>query len=87
MTKQLTAKIDLNKIKILNIFKWISKNGVDDYEMLRTFNCGVGFVLFAKKQNVTKISKIFSSKFKPYIIGEVVNKGSSKIEFIGNANF
>ena len=55
--------------------------------MLRTFNCGVGFVLFAKKENVTKISKIFSSKFKPYIIGEVVNKSSSKIEFMGNANF
>jgi phosphoribosylformylglycinamidine cyclo-ligase len=87
LPNQVTAKIDLNKIKILNIFKWISKNGVADYEMLRTFNCGVGFVLFAKKENVTKISKIFSSKFKPYIIGEVVNKSSSKIEFMGNANF
>lgn len=40
----LSAKIDLSKIKILDIFKYIRNNGnISDEEMLRTFNCGVGF--------------------------------------------
>ena len=40
----LCAEIELEKIKPLKIFKWLKKNDVNDYEMLKTFNCGVGFV-------------------------------------------
>ena len=40
----LSAKIDLSKLRILNLFKYIRNNGnISDEEMLRTFNCGVGF--------------------------------------------
>ena len=47
----LSAKIDSSKIKTLNIFKYIRDNGnISDEEMLRTFNCGVGFnVVVAEK--------------------------------------
>ncbi len=42
--EELSAKINLSKIKILDIFKYIRNNGnISDEEMLRTFNCGVGF--------------------------------------------
>ncbi len=42
----LSAKIDLSKVRILNIFKYIRNSGnISDEEMLRTFNCGVGFNL------------------------------------------
>ena len=43
--KNLTLNIDLYKIKILKIFKWIKSKNISDLEMIRTFNCGVGFCL------------------------------------------
>ena len=66
-----SLNIDLSKIKIINIFKWIKSNNISDAEMIRTFNCGVGFCLIAKKKNMRKIKKYFSKKFQPYEIGHV----------------
>ena len=50
--------------------------------MLKTFNCGVGFCLITKKQNINKIKKIFSKEYQPYQIG-VVSKGKLKIKTFG----
>ena len=36
--------IDLSKIKLNKIFKWIKKHEISDQEMMKTFNCGIGFV-------------------------------------------
>ena len=49
--KKYCAKINLNKIKTLKIFKWLSSNGISDKEMLNTFNCGVGFCLIINKKH------------------------------------
>ena len=46
-----SAEINLNKIKITKIFKWLKKNNIHDNEMLQTFNCGVGFCIIANKKN------------------------------------
>ena len=73
-----TAEINLNSIKTLKIFKWIKKAGVSEKEMLKTFNCGIGFCLIVKKKNIKKIQKIFVKKFKPYIIGKIKN-GKDKV--------
>lgn len=36
-----------------NVFKWMQQaSGLDDHEMLRTFNCGIGMVLILKKEDV-----------------------------------
>ena len=75
----LCAEINLNKIKPSTIFKWLKINGVNDKEMFKTFNCGVGFCLIIKPKNLNKISKYFSTGFKPYIIGKII-KGPNKIK-------
>ena len=67
--QNLTLNIDLSKIKIHKIFKWIKGKNISDKEMLRTFNCGVGFCLITPKKNVKKIKKYFTKKFIPYEIG------------------
>ena len=67
--KNLTLNIDLSKIKIHKIFKWIKGKNISDKEMLRTFNCGVGFCLITPKKNVKKIKKYFTKQFIPYEIG------------------
>ena len=46
----LSIKIDLAKIKTLKIFKWLKKNNISEDEMIRTFNCGIGFCLIVEKK-------------------------------------
>ncbi len=69
--KNLTLNIDLSKIKIIQIFKWLKNRNISDQEMMKTFNCGVGFCIIVKKKNIKKIKKIFSNKFTPYEIGYI----------------
>ena len=82
----LTAKIDLDKIKTSKIFKWLKKNGISDQEMLKTFNCGVGFCLIISPKNIKKIKKYFTRKYEPYIIGKI-SKGKNKININGSINW
>ena len=60
----------------------LKKNNIKDAEMLKTFNCGVGFCLITNKQNVDKITKIFSKEYKPYQIG-FISKEKSKVKTFG----
>ena len=82
----LSADIDLDKVKTKKIFKWLKQNNIDDKEMLRTFNCGVGFCLIIKPQNLKKISKFFSKKFEPYVIGKITS-GKNKIKLNGKIDW
>ncbi len=82
----LCAEIDLKKIKPLKIFKWLKKNDVNDLEMLKTFNCGVGFCLIINPRNLKKINKYFSKNYKPYVIGKI-SKNSKKIRLNGKINW
>ncbi len=79
--KTLCANIYLDKIKVKPIFKWIKNKGVTDKEMLKTFNCGVGFCLITNKKYINKIKKNFKSNFKPYIIGKIIKKSNKQILF------
>ena len=69
--EELCLNIDLSRIKPKKIFKWIKSNNISDQEMLKTFNCGVGFCLMVKKENVKKIKKYFSKEYMPYEIGTI----------------
>ncbi len=69
--KNLSIHIDLSKIKVKYIFKWLKKNNISDKEMINTFNCGVGFCLIVKKNNVSKIRKYFTRGYIPYEIGYI----------------
>ena len=82
----LCAEIDLEKIKPLKIFKWLKKNDVNDLEMLKTFNCGVGFCLIINPRNLKKINKYFSKDYKPYVIGKI-SKNSKKIKLNGKIDW
>ena len=75
----LTAKINLNMIKPNKIFKWLKNNNIEDSEMLKTFNCGVGFCLIIKPHNLSKVKKYFSKEFQPYVIGKIT-KGKNKVK-------
>ena len=80
------AEINLQKIQSLKIFRWLKRQGISDKEMLKTFNCGVGFCLIIKPSNYTKINKFFPKKYKPYIIGKII-KNSKKVKLSGKVNW
>ena len=84
--ERLCANIDLGKIKTLKIFNWLKKNDISEKEMLKTFNCGVGFCLIAKPNDIKKIGKYFSKEFKPYVIGQIV-KGNSRVKLNDKINW
>ena len=83
---KMVADINLNQIKTLNIFKWIKKNGISEKEMLKTFNCGVGFCLIINSKNLKKVIKYFSRDYKPYVIGKI-SKGNNKVKLNGSINW
>lgn len=87
LPKNIAAEINLNEIKTLSIFKFLKKNDISDSEMLKTFNCGVGFCLIINKKNLKKVQKFFPKKYKPYPIGKIIFHKSKKILFNGKIKF
>ena len=84
--ENLVAEIDLNKINTSKIFRWLKKNDISDKEMLKTFNCGVGFCLIISPKNLDKVKKYFTKEFKPYVIGKI-SKGKNKVKLNGSINW
>ena len=84
--EKLVADIDLNKIKTKKIFKWLKQNNIEDKEMLKTFNCGVGFCLIINPKNLNKITKFFTKEFKPYVVGKII-LGKNKVKLNGKIDW
>ena len=84
--ENLVAEIDLTKINTSKIFRWLKKNDISDKEMLKTFNCGVGFCLIISPKNLDKVKKYFTKEFKPYVIGKI-SKGKNKVKLNGSINW
>ena len=84
--KNLVANIELDNIKSLKIFSWLKGKGITDKEMLKTFNCGIGFCIIINPNDLKKIHKYFSKNYQPYIIGKVI-KGKNKIKLNGSINW
>ena len=82
----LSANIYLNKVRTLKIFKWLKQNNISDKEMLKTFNCGVGFCLIISSKNLKKISRFFSKEYKPYVIGKII-RGNDKVKLNAKINW
>ncbi len=79
----LGARIDLSKIKVLNIFKYIRNSGnISDEEMLRTFNCGVGFNVVVSQRSKDMVMKHIQQFYDCYEIGKI-EKADNKIAFEG----
>jgi phosphoribosylaminoimidazole synthetase len=83
---KLSANINLDKIKTSKIFSWLKNNGISDKEMLKTFNCGVGFCLIVESKNLKKINNFFSKEYKPYVIGNIT-EGTNKVKLNGYVNW
>ncbi|XP_044462705.1 phosphoribosylformylglycinamidine cyclo-ligase, chloroplastic/mitochondrial-like [Mangifera indica] len=72
--KGLGAVIYDNSWEIPPVFKWIQQAGkIENSEMRRTFNMGIGLVLVVSQEASHKILDGANGAYKAYRIGEVVN--------------
>lgn len=80
----LDAEVDLSAIRILPIFKLIrDAGGVDDADMLRTFNLGVGMTLVVAPSAVARVQTHLAAKgCESYPIGTIV-EGSQHVAYRG----
>lgn len=74
--ENLKAVIKKSDIRTLPVFDFMSKY-VEESEMMRTFNMGVGMILVVSPENVDKILE----KTDGYILGEIQN-GNKEVELI-----
>jgi phosphoribosylformylglycinamidine cyclo-ligase len=79
----LGVEIQKSSWSIPSIFKIIQEEGnIEEKEMFRTFNMGIGLILIVNKQDADKIiNRLDSMNFKSYLIGRVV-KGEKEVRLI-----
>ena len=74
--ENLSASIDTSSSVMPEIFKWLQANGsLEDEDMFRIFNCGIGMVLIVKEDDSIEIlEEIKNHNFKCFSIGKLINK-------------
>ena len=77
----LGAKIRMDDVRVLPIFKLIQKTGdVSTHDMFNTYNMGVGMSIVVSKDDADEALGILrASGEEPYIIGKIVSS-AEKIE-------
>ncbi|AXK80494.1 phosphoribosylformylglycinamidine cyclo-ligase [Pseudolabrys taiwanensis] len=74
LPKGLGARVDLARVDVLPVFKWLAKTGnIEQNEMLRTFNCGIGMIVVTAPQDAERVMAAFTAAGeKATRIGEVI---------------
>ncbi|MBV8791435.1 MAG: phosphoribosylformylglycinamidine cyclo-ligase, partial [Pseudolabrys sp.] len=68
------ARVWLDKIPVLPVFKWLAKEGsIAQNEMLRTFNCGIGMIAVVAATDADQVIAAFKGTGETALpIGEIV---------------
>jgi phosphoribosylformylglycinamidine cyclo-ligase len=74
------ARIDLASWQAPAVFGWLARAGrLDDAEMLRTFNCGIGMVVVTAKADADGLVRVLQEWGEaPYVVGEIVAPTGAK---------
>jgi phosphoribosylformylglycinamidine cyclo-ligase len=79
------AAVDLSAIVVPPVFGWLATAGrLDDAEMLRTFNCGIGMVVIADKARAGEvIAALTEAGEAPVVLGEIIEPTGEKSDAKG----
>ena len=74
LPKGIGVALDLSAFNVPDVFKWLAKQGqIEEAEMLRTFNCGIGMVIFAARDGADEVEKVLRELGeKPVRVGEAI---------------
>ena len=79
LDKKFQAQIDLDKWDLGNLYKWLISCGINQSELLKTFNAGYGMALISDKKNIKKIKSIIKKHdFSSSLLGTINIKKNIK---------
>jgi len=86
LPKGLGAEINLSAWTLPPVFQFLQEAGnVEQSEMLRTFNCGQGFlVVVPKAQEAKALDVLMQSPEPPAVIGRVIKDEANRIHYTGS---
>ena len=87
LPKHLGVGIDLMRLPVLPVFKWLAEQGqVAELELLRTFNCGIGMVAVIEADAVEAVATILTDAGEGVtVLGEVIPaQGEHRVVYNGH---
>jgi phosphoribosylformylglycinamidine cyclo-ligase len=82
----LSIALDLDRVPVLPVFKWLARAGnIDQAEMLRTFNCGIGMIAVLSAGQAEAAIRQFTAHGETVLrLGEVIEaEGEPRVAFRG----
>ena len=86
LPKSLGVHLDLSKVDVLPVFKWMAQTGdIAEQEMLRTFNCGIGMVAIVPASEAQAVMAVLTEAGETVVqLGEVVPaQGDERVTYSG----
>lgn len=82
LPKTCNAEIDRSSWEVPTIFKFIQNQGkVEDEEMYRVFNMGIGYVIILPKREVEKATNILKAMHQRFCIIGTIRKGTGVVTY------
>jgi phosphoribosylformylglycinamidine cyclo-ligase len=85
LPEALAAHIDLGAIAVPKVFGWLSRvGGIEEREMLRTFNCGAGMIVAVAAADAAKLVSLLEADGEAArICGEIRPRSGEPVTFSG----
>ena len=86
LPEDLAAEIDLSALQPPPVFGWLARGGpIEEREMLRTFNCGVGMIVAVVADAVLDVANALTEAGETVsILGRLVPRADEAVSFKGN---
>jgi phosphoribosylformylglycinamidine cyclo-ligase len=80
LPESVAARVDLASWQAPAVFRWLARAGrLDDAEMLRTFNCGIGMIIVTGKADADGLVRVLQEWGEaPYVVGEIIAPAGTK---------
>ena len=77
----LAAEVTLSAWPLPGVFQWLQKVGsIEEAEMLRTFNCGIGMVLVVENEKAYTVSKLLKEQGETvFTLGRLIPRDGSAV--------
>ena len=87
--ENLTLKFDMKNFKLPPLFKWLKdKSNISLFELTKTFNCGIGFLIFVDKNDAQEIiNDINKIGYNAFVIGSMIENNYEKNVVFDGWNF
>lgn len=83
LSKQLSVHLDAEKMFIPPIFAWLASQGnIENAELQRTFNCGIGLILIVGKQHAIEIESRLKFVLNAKIVGNVKQRKVNEAQVV-----